>query len=296
MSDALADAPDVAVSEVMLAGAGPGDPDLLTVAVAREIARAKVIVHDALIGPGIRALFPAQAQVYDVGKRGGGAQTPQAEINALLAHLALNAGGAPVLRLKGGDPLVFGRGGEEAEYLTRRGIAVRVLPGLSSVNAATALGGIPLTHRGVAQSYTVLIGQRDRLSGIAWRDLVAQGGTWVFLMAKGALGEIARRLLAAGAEAQLGAALVENASLPTQQVSRFTLAQLAQGLNETPSAGLLIKAPGLLVVGPTVALTQQLFGEDKAHDTLIPHFHKAGEAGGVGGGWRAGGSREAGHA
>ena len=186
------DAAGAAVGHVTLAGAGPGEAGLLTLKTLERIRAADAIVHDALVSEEIRALFPPEAQHFAVGKRSGDPRSSsQEQINALLARLAL--AGLAVLRLKGGDPYIFGRGGEEALYLQSRGIPVELLPAVSAVNGAAAAAGVPLTHRGVSRSFTVLAGERHLLDETDWPALVALGGTWVFLMAKASTEEIAAK-------------------------------------------------------------------------------------------------------
>jgi uroporphyrin-III C-methyltransferase len=229
---------------VSIVGAGPGDPELLTLKGARLLAEADAIVCDE----GVKACFPPGCAVFDVGKRaGGGASNPQAEINALLVRLASQ--GLHVVRLKGGDPTIFGRGGEEALHLAAHGIPCEVIPGVSAMNAASAAAGIPLTHRGLSGGLTVLGGHAPHLERIDWEALVRQGGTWVFYMAKATVGIIAARLLARGADPALHLALIESAGLPAQSVRVQTLAEASR--LALPALG---DGPGLVIVGPTVAL------------------------------------------
>lgn len=248
MSDSKAFRTASLLGRVTLAGAGPGDPELLTLKTLRRLQEAEALVHDALIPPEILALAPASCARFDMGKRAGCAGSArQDEIHALLEHLARE--GRNTVRLKGGDPFVFGRGGEEALFLAERGIPVEIIPGVSSVNGASALAGIPLTHRGLSTGYTVLDGHAPHLDRIDWRALTALGGTWVFLMAKASLAEIAQRLLRHGAPADLPIALVEQGTQPDQQVSVATLAEAAAGALHPRSGG-----PGLVIAGATVGL------------------------------------------
>jgi uroporphyrin-III C-methyltransferase len=244
-----------APGRVALVGAGPGDPELLTLRALRRIAEADAIVHDALVSDAIRALFPPGCAVYDVGKRAGSAaSTPQDEINRLL--LRLSRQGLCVVRLKGGDPLLFARGGEEALALRAAGIACEVVPGISAAHGASAAAGIPLTHRGLSRSCTLLDGHGPHLDSIDWPALVALGGTWAFFMAARSTQEIAARLLAHGADPALPLALVQGATLPAQRVAVRPLAAVAR-------EGLPVwsDAPGLVLVGPTVELAGELAGE-----------------------------------
>lgn len=241
-----------APGKVSIAGAGPGDPELLTVKALRLIREAGAIVHDALISAEIKALFPAGARLHDVGKRGGSAASArQEDINALLAELARE--GLDVLRLKGGDPFIFGRGGEEALYLRAQGIPFEIVPGLSAANGAAAAAGIPLTHRGLSGSVTFLNGFAPYLETIDWKALMALGGTWVFFMGSRSVPAIARRLLRHGADPELQLALVESATRPGQSVAVMSLARAAGGGTPQGAGG-----PGLVLVGPPVQLAHAL--------------------------------------
>jgi uroporphyrin-III C-methyltransferase len=181
---------------VALVGAGPGDPELLTLRAARLIAGADVVVHDALVGDGVLALIPISAERIDVGKRPG-RPTPQEMISALLVELGRQ--GKRVVRLKGGDPFVFGRGGEEAEALAAAGVEFEVVPGISSSVAAPAAAGIPVTHRGVAAGFSVVTGHRRAGEpDLDWRSLARVGGTIVVLMGVSRRAAIAAELIAGG--------------------------------------------------------------------------------------------------
>ena len=165
---------------VSLVGAGPGDPDLLTVKAARLLAAADVVVHDALVGDGVLALVAPTAELIDVGKRPG-RPVPQELISTLLVQLARD--GRRVVRLKGGDPYVFGRGGEEAQALLDAGVPFEVVPGITSAVGAPAAAGVPVTHRGVAAAFTVVTGHRRAGEpDVDWRSLAKVGGTVVVLM------------------------------------------------------------------------------------------------------------------
>ena len=230
---------------VHLVGAGPGDPELLTVRGARLIASADVIVHDALADASIIELARPDAERIDVGKRPG-RPTPQETINALLVHLGRQ--GLEVVRLKGGDPFVFGRGGEEAEALARAGIAYSVVPGISSAIAAPAAAGIPVTHRGVSASFTVVTGHRERggSSSIDWEALARIGDTIVVLMGVSERGRIAERLIAGGLAPDTPVAAVRYGTRPEQTTIRTTLGALA----DAP-----IESPATIVIGGVAALS-----------------------------------------
>lgn len=227
---------------VALVGAGPGDPDLMTVKAVRLLAAADVVVHDALVGDGVLALIPAAAERIDVGKRPG-RPIPQEMISALLVELGRQ--GRRVVRLKGGDPFVFGRGGEEAEALAAAGVDFEVVPGISSSVAAPGAAGIPVTHRGVSAAFTVVTGHRRRGEpDIDWRSLAAVGGTIVVLMGVSQRGEIAAELMAGGLAPMTPVAAIESATTDAQVVGRWALAELADAD---------IDSPAVIVIGAVAA-------------------------------------------
>lgn len=234
---------------VSLVGAGPGDPDLLTLRAVERLRAADVVVHDRLVSERVLEYAAADAERIDVGKRSGGGGPSQREINELL--ISLGRQGRRVVRLKGGDPFVFGRGGEEALALLEAGVPLEVVPGLSSALAAPAAAGIPVTHRGLSGSVTVLNGhdvdQHD------WEALASSAGTLVFLMAVERLEEITSRLLAHGRACDQPAALVEWATTPRQRIILAPLANLA-----VTARAEMVEAPAVLVVGPTAALAEEL--------------------------------------
>jgi uroporphyrin-III C-methyltransferase len=228
---------------VWLVGAGPGDPDLLTLAAARVLQAADVVVHDALVGDGVLAMIPASAETIDVGKRPG-APVDQAAINALLVEHG--SAGRSVVRLKGGDPYVFGRGGEEAQALSAAGVSWRVVPGVSAAFAAPALAGVPVTHRGISGAVTVLTGHRQPDgSAVNWNALAQVGGTLVILMGVAHRGEIAGALMAGGLVAETPVCIIEQASTPEERVRRCALAELGDTA---------VAAPATLVIGPVAGL------------------------------------------
>jgi uroporphyrin-III C-methyltransferase len=229
---------------VHLVGAGPGDPDLLTVRAARLLGAADVVVHDALVEPGVLALAPPEAELIDVGKRPG-RPVPQETITALLVELGRSR--EVVVRLKGGDPYVFGRGGEEALGLQRAGVPFEVVPGVTSAVAAPALAGVPVTHRGLSAAVTVVTGHRRSGDEEAtdWDALARVGGTIVVLMGVAERALIAERLIAGGRSAATPVAAVERAGTGAQRVVRGDLADLAD---------LQIDPPATIVIGPVAAL------------------------------------------
>jgi uroporphyrin-III C-methyltransferase/precorrin-2 dehydrogenase/sirohydrochlorin ferrochelatase len=243
---------------VALVGAGPGDPDLLTVKARDLIAGADYVLHDALIALETLALCGPDTRLENVGKRGGQASARQANINARLIELA--RAGHHVVRLKGGDPFVFGRGGEELDELTRAGVDVVIVPGITSALAAPAAAGIPVTRRGVASSVAITTAQGggsiDRLA-----DLARAADTLVVLMALGELPEVAA-VLARAVGGSRPAAVIGNATLPTQRSISGTLDSIARLAAEAA-----IEAPATLVVGDVVAV-QQMVGLERVRVAL----------------------------
>lgn len=235
---------------VHLVGAGPGDPDLLTVRALRLVQSADVIVYDRLADAAIVALASPSAELIDVGKAPG-RSTPQELISALLVHLG--GDGREIVRLKGGDPFVFGRGGEEALALAEAGIAFTVVPGVSSSFSAPAAASIPVTHRGVARSVTVVTGTcgdaNDAPEWSAMAPLLRVGGTVVVLMGVANRRTYVDVLLAGGASPDLGVAVIERATTPAQRIHRTTLAEL-------PDAR--IANPSTIVIGEVVAIGNHL--------------------------------------
>ncbi len=235
---------------VYLVGAGPGDPGLLTVRARELIAAADVILYDRLIPPG--TLDDAQGELIDVGKVGGGPQVPQEQTERLL--LEHGATGKIVVRLKGGDPFVFGRGGEEALALREAGIPFEVVPGVTAGIAAPAYAGIPVTQRDVASAVAFVTGHEDPAkpeTALDWPALAAFPGTLVFYMGVKALPRIAERLVAGGRSAQEPVAVVERGTLPGQRTFLATLADVAERAAEA-------RAPAITLVGPVAALHERI--------------------------------------
>jgi uroporphyrin-III C-methyltransferase/precorrin-2 dehydrogenase/sirohydrochlorin ferrochelatase len=240
---------DTALGEVYLIGAGPGDPDLLTLRALQLLQQADVVLYDRLVPAAVLERARREARRIFVGKGpGDGAErTAQAEIHELMIRFARQ--GLKVARLKGGDPFVFGRGGEELEALAVQGIPCLVVPGITAALGAAAGAGIPLTQRGLAQSVTFVTGHPSEDDTLDWRTLARAQQTVVFYMGVGTLESIVARLRAAGAAGTLPAALIERATLPEQRVLRGTLTQIA---DLGARAGL--SPPALLIVGEVVAL------------------------------------------
>ncbi len=242
---------------VALVGAGPGDPDLLTVKARRLLDEADAVFHDALVGDALLETLPDDARIRDVGKRSGGERTTQAEINRLLVEAARQ--GDDVVRLKGGDPTVFARGGEEAEHLARAGIDVEVVPGITSPVAAPGVAGIPVTHRDYASSLTVVTGHEDPTkaeSALDWGALarsVDAGGTLVILMGVSRLPDNVEALRAEGLAEETPAAMVERGTLPDERVITGTLGTIVERADEAA-----IEPPAVTVVGDVVEIRETI--------------------------------------
>ena len=240
----------VATGGVALVGAGPGDPDLLTVRALRVLQAADVVVHDRLIGAGILDLATSEALRIDVGKSKGRHTLSQAEINELLAAHA--QAGLRVVRLKGGDPFVFGRGGEELGYLRSRGIPVEVVPGVTAAAGCAAAAGLPLTHRDLSAAVTFVSGHaKDGAPDLDWPVLARGRQTLVVYMGLSTAGAIARRLIAHGMQPATPAAVIENGTLPAQRVVSGTVATL-----ERLIAANRIESPALIVIGAVAGLAE----------------------------------------
>ncbi len=232
--------------KVWLVGAGPGDPDLLTLRAARLIRQAELIVHDGLVDPAILALAGHKARLVSVAKSRSRHTMSQDAINALLVREAL--AGRDVVRLKGGDPFVFGRGGEEAEAARAAGIAVEVVPGISAANGAAAAAQIPLTHRASASIVSFVAGQCKGLSDQDWSGLAGKGRTLVIYMGLATADAIAEKLIADGLSPDTPAAVIENASRPAMRVLRSPLAGLGDLVSRHK-----VRSPALIVIGEVAA-------------------------------------------
>ena len=246
---------------VHLVGAGPGDPDLLTVKARRLLDEADVVVYDRLVSPDILALVPPGAARIHVGKATNQHTLPQGEINELLVRLARH--GRRVVRLKGGDPFVFGRGGEEAEYLLAHGVPFEVVPGITAASGCAAAAGIPLTHRGLATGVRLITGhgKDDEELDIDWDGLADPDTTIVVYMGLANMETVSTRLIAAGLAAETPAAAIASGTTPRQKVCHTTLAELPRAVAR---AGL--EPPCLLVIGRVVALAA-LFGDTAETET-----------------------------
>lgn len=245
----LGSSPVARPGSVWLVGAGPGDPDLLTIKALRVLKTADVVVHDGLVSDEILALAPASARRISVAKRKSRHAYPQDEINRMLVAFALE--GLTVIRLKGGDPFIFGRGGEELEACREAGVSCEIIPGVTAALAASAGAGAPLTHRGLAQSVTFVTGHaaRGEEPDLDWQSLARPNQTVVIYMGLSMAGTIAQRLLSAGRDAATPALIVVNASRADEQRVLTRLGDLA----ETAAA---LTGPALLILGEAMSLAQ----------------------------------------
>jgi uroporphyrin-III C-methyltransferase len=244
---------DDTVGLVSLVGSGPGDPELLTVKARRLLDGADVVLHDKLPGPEIIETIPEEKR-EDVGKRAGGEWTPQEYTNRRLVELARE--GNHVVRLKGGDPFVFGRGGEEMEHLASEGIPFEVVPGITSAVAGPGTAGIPVTHRDHASSVSFVTGHEDPTkeeSAVEWEALAATGGTIVVLMGVGKLPEYTAALREAGMAPETPVALVERATWPGMAVATGTLSDIVEVRD---AAG--IEPPAITVIGEVAATRERV--------------------------------------
>jgi len=242
-----------AAGPVYIVGAGPGDPDLLTVKALRLIGAADVVVYDRLVSDAVMALTPPGTTRIFAGKVARNHHMPQPDINDLLVGLAQSH--RTVVRLKGGDPFVFGRGGEEAEHLARAGIPFEVVPGVTSASGCSAYAGIPLTHRGLAHGVRYVTGhtQEDDALDLNWPSLADPNTTLVIYMGRITVRRLCEQLIAHGLDPETPAAAVINGTRPDQETVTTTLAALPDAVEKLARA-----APTLLIIGRVVALAEAL--------------------------------------
>ncbi len=243
----------MAYGKVYLVGAGPGDPQLLTIKAVRVLKEADVVIYDRLVGEEILCLAPEGAEMIYVGKRTGKHEVPQDKITELIVEKAQSGG--KIVRLKGGDPFIFGRGGEEAEALVGKGIAFEVVPGVSSSVAAPMYAGIPLTHRDYAASVAIITGHRagDAEKIIDWVKIANAVDTMVILMGVESLEGIVAKLLEGGVSPDKPVAMVESGTYPKQRTLISTLGKIIKDA-ETKQ----IKPPSVIVIGEVANLGRKL--------------------------------------
>lgn len=237
---------------VYLVGAGPGDPELLTLRAVRLLQKAQVLVYDHLVSPGVLELVSPQAERIFAGKRRNEHTLRQEQINALLVTHAQK--GKQVVRLKGGDPFIFGRGGEELQALAAHGIAFEVVPGITAASAVSCYAGIPLTHRDHAQRCVFVTGHlKDGSADLDWPHLVRPGQTVVIYMGLSGLPDISRHMIAHGAKPCCPVAVVQDGSMVTQKTVVGTLHDIAQKVAQAK-----LHSPCLTIIGDVVTLQQEL--------------------------------------
>lgn len=239
------------IGNVSLVGAGPGDPDLLTIKAIKAIERADVIVYDNLVSNGIRALFPAHCNLVYVGKAKGCHSYKQEEINQLIANFALDA--KNVCRVKGGDSFVFGRGGEEMLFLAKLGINVSVVPGITAASGCSTYSNIPLTHRGLAQGCTFITAHADKKLEINWSALAQLNQTLVIYMGLTKAPLIQQQLISSGMNADKPVAIIENGCTPQQRTIIGHLTELSELVSRHS-----VKSPALIVIGDVVKVADQM--------------------------------------
>lgn len=241
-------------SKVYLVGAGPGDPGLLSIKAVKILDKANVVIYDRLVTRAILRLIPKKAEKIYVGKRSGKHTISQDKINEILIREARK--GRVVVRLKGGDPFLFGRGGEEVQELRKAGIQFEVVPGVTSALAAPAYAGIPLTHRKYASSLAIVTGHEDPTkpeNRVKWEKLATSVDTIIVLMGIKNLESIVKRLLNGGCDLETSIAIIEHGTTTNQRTTIGTLSNIAQKASE-----IKVKSPAIIVIGDVVKLQKEL--------------------------------------
>jgi uroporphyrin-III C-methyltransferase/precorrin-2 dehydrogenase/sirohydrochlorin ferrochelatase len=248
----LANAKVQELGEVYLVGAGPGDPDLLTFKALRLMQQADVVLYDRLVSKAVMELVRRDAELVYVGKKAGGKSSRQSDINEQLVQLAKS--GKRVCRLKGGDPFIFGRGGEEIETLSEHGVPFQVVPGITAASGCSTYSGIPLTHRDYSQSCRFVTAHlKDGTCDLPWSEFVAEQQTIVFYMALSGAKNLSERLIEHGMRKDMPIALIEKGTMPEQKIYISTLVELPQLISKEK-----VGAPSLLIVGEVVKLHEKL--------------------------------------
>lgn len=259
--------------KVFLVGAGPGNPELLTLKAAKALRAADVVLHDELVSAEILRLIPSRAQIINVGKRCGKKSTPQEQINRLLLEHALL--GLQVVRLKGGDPFIFGRGGEELEALRQAGIEVEIVPGITAALGAAASTQVPLTHREISSALILVTGSSKQFDHIAnWPDRLPSNATVVVYMPGHDFAVLQSRLIVSGVAPEVPCAIISGATSEAEQVHVTTVSQLRGAPR--------LHAPKLLVVGEVVRFAdhkslKQFSGFNAQHSSIIPEITESAE-------------------